>query len=70
MQSFGSSSYGVDMADRGPALLNNIRGLLNGTALTFEGYESDDDPNSIVGKRVTLKWKSERCVAWELRSFV
>ena len=61
MQAYGSSSYGIDMQDRPPALLNAVRGLLSGSSLSFDGYDSDDDPTSIVGKRLCIKWKSEKC---------
>ena len=62
MSAYGSAVYSADVRDRGPALLNNIRALLTGAGLVIDGYDSEDDPTVLLGKRVALKWKSERYV--------
>ncbi len=52
---YSSYSYHNDYVERSPALAAAVRGLLDGAGLQFD-YESDDDPQLLMNKRVAVRW--------------
>ncbi len=53
----------METIDRPATLLWTVRNLLSGNHVTFEGYDSEDDPMSLVDKHVAVKWNNQMWVS-------
>ncbi|CAK4716309.1 hypothetical protein LEN26_020380 [Aphanomyces euteiches] len=75
-----STSAWRDVAVHHPVLVKNIeksivkfvprlRSLLATSAFSDELYDSDDDPNQLVGRRVKVKWAKEKWYSGRVHSY-